>query len=65
MYIKHIVYIEFQTAYQHKISQLWNNVPHPRNEPGGILKDIPNPQLILAAAPISVEDFNIVSLNSS
>lgn len=48
-------------AYQHKIAQLWNTVNHPKTEPCGLLKDIPNPQLVLAPAPISNDDLFFVS----
>uniref|UniRef100_A0A336LIF4 Ragulator complex protein LAMTOR1 n=1 Tax=Culicoides sonorensis TaxID=179676 RepID=A0A336LIF4_CULSO len=43
-------------AYQHKIAQLWNTVNHPKSEICGLLKDIPNPQMIFAPVPITNED---------
>lgn len=57
---EHLIMSEI-LAYQHKIAQLWNTVNHPKTEPCGLLKDIPNPQLVLAPAPISNDDLFFVS----
>jgi len=53
-------YNDRYNSYQHKINQLWNTVNHPRTEPSGLLKDIPNPQLVLAPVPILEEDLVFV-----
>lgn len=56
-------YSDRQKLYNHRLSQLWNNVNHPSNEPGGLLKDIPNPETILSSTPLASDDINMVNLN--
>ncbi|XP_063709435.1 ragulator complex protein LAMTOR1 [Culicoides brevitarsis] len=58
-------YNDRYNAYQHKIAQLWNTVNHPKTENSGLLKDIPNPQLVLASVPISNEDLFLIKTSVS
>uniref|UniRef100_A0A6B2EEY6 Ragulator complex protein LAMTOR1 n=1 Tax=Phlebotomus kandelakii TaxID=1109342 RepID=A0A6B2EEY6_9DIPT len=46
--------------YSHRLAQQWSNVNHPRTGPRGLLQDIPNPEEILSATPISVADLQMM-----
>lgn len=55
-------YDDRYNLYQHKMHQLWSTIGTIKAEPIGILKDISNPQTILASVPPSPEELSCVSL---
>ncbi|XP_058067130.1 uncharacterized protein LOC131216612 [Anopheles bellator] len=47
--------------YTQRLQQQWNNVNHPnQGENGSLLRDIPNPELVLASLPITTEDMSMI-----
>lgn len=47
--------------YSQRLAQQWNTVPHPNSVCHvGLLKDIPNPESMLTAVPISSEDLSMI-----
>ena len=46
--------------YSQKLSQQWSNVQDASNVSSGLLKDIKNPEMLLAAPGISASDLKMV-----
>lgn len=47
--------------YSQRLAQQWNTVPHPNSICHvGLLKDIPNPELVLTSVPIRPDDLDLI-----
>lgn len=46
--------------YTQKMAQQWGSIHDGANAPSGLLKDVPNPELLLAANAISPVDLQMV-----
>ncbi|XP_059607774.1 ragulator complex protein LAMTOR1 [Phlebotomus argentipes] len=46
--------------YSQRLAQQWSTVSHPRTGPRGLLQDIPNPEEVLSATPISAADLHMI-----
>lgn len=46
--------------YSQKLAQQWSSIHDSSNVPSGLLKDIPNPELLLSSTPISAADLNMM-----
>lgn len=47
--------------YTQKMAQQWSSIHETTNAPSGLLKDVPNPELLLAANTISPADLQMVA----
>lgn len=46
--------------YSQKMAQQWSSLQDTANAPSGLLRDMPNPELLLAATPISAADLHMM-----
>lgn len=47
--------------YSQKLAQQWNSINDASNLPSGLLKDVPNPEILLSSTPVAAVDLNMVS----
>lgn len=57
-------YTDRVKTYSQRLGQQWSNVRHPGTGPKGLLQDLPNPEQILNANPISTADLQTVLFSS-
>lgn len=46
--------------YSQKMAQQWSSIQETANAPSGLLKDVPNPEALLASTAISQDDLQMV-----
>ncbi|XP_037052458.1 ragulator complex protein LAMTOR1 [Bradysia coprophila] len=46
--------------YSQKLAQQWSSINDASNLPSGLLKDVPNPEILLSSTPVAAVDLNMM-----